>query len=106
MSMPAEAPGPALVTAPPLMWRVERTSPPLRFARMGEICERIAAITFRWTTLHFFISSIAFRIALVAATVALFHDRWIQATIWIVVAVVSAWNVNESKGKIRRSQTS
>ena len=63
-------------------------------------------MTFRWSTLHLLISSIAFVIALVAAPVALVHDRWIQATIWIVVAVVSAWNVNESKNKMRRSQTS
>lgn len=34
MSMPAETHGPARVAAPPLLWRVERTSPPLRLARI------------------------------------------------------------------------
>jgi hypothetical protein len=33
--MPAEPVEPAVVAAPPVMWRVERTSPALRFARMA-----------------------------------------------------------------------
>lgn len=39
--MPAETPEPALVTPPPLMWRVERTSPPLRLARMAPLDARL-----------------------------------------------------------------